>query len=141
MAREPQAPPAPAPITPREMAPLLVLVFLGGALGSITRELLTPMLPELPPWVVVLLVNVSACFLVGWLYGAQDRLHHHLLQFAAVGFCGGFSTFSHFTDQVFNLASEGEMLAMTADVAGSVVLGVAAAYLGDLLGQHTGKAP
>jgi len=127
------------PVPQAETGRLFVLVFIGGALGSITRELITPALPGLPPWTLVMLVNVSACFLVGWLYGAQDRLHHHLLQFAAVGFCGGFSTFSHFTAQVYDLALRGDTLAVTTDVAGSVLLGVAAAWLGDLLGQHTGK--
>jgi CrcB protein len=121
------------------MGRLFALVFLGGALGSISREMLTPALSALPAWVVVLMVNVCACFLVGWLYGAQDRLHHHLLQFAAVGFCGGFSTFSHFTSQVYDLASQGETLALSADVAGSVLLGVAAAWAGDRIGRRGGS--
>ena len=67
---------------------LLILTFIGGTLGSIARELLIPMLSGFPDWIGVMLVNGFACFLLGWLYGARDRLHHHLLQFAAVGFCG-----------------------------------------------------
>lgn len=135
--RDPEAAPS---VSNGQTARLLVLVFIGGTLGSIARELAAPMLSQLPAWVAVLLVNVSACFLVGWLYGAQDRLHHHLLQFAAVGFCGGFSTFSHFADQVYNLAAQGDVMAAVGDVAGSIVLGVAAAYLGDLVGQRGGGA-
>jgi CrcB protein len=131
---------ATASVRKDQIGSLLVLVFIGGALGSATRELMTPMVSMLPSWATVLLINVTACLVVGWLYGVQERLHHHLLQFAAVGFCGGFSTFSHFADQVYSLASHGEMLAMTADVVGSVVLGVGAAYLGDLIGEHTGKS-
>ncbi len=115
---------------------LFVWVFIGGMLGAIARELLLPLLASCcPPWVGTLLVNVTATFLLGWLYGASDRLHHHLVQFAAVGFCGGFSTFSHFTSQVYGQLTTGNWAQACANVLGAVVLGVAAASIGDRLGQ------
>lgn len=114
-------------------------VFVGGALGSIAREVLTPLLTWEPAWAVIMLVNVAAAFLAGWLYGSSDRLHHHLVSFAAVGFCGGFSTFSTFADQVLGLVAAGDLPQASADIAGTLILGIAAAYLGDLLGGKSFK--
>jgi fluoride exporter len=120
----------------RTAARLFFWVFIGGMLGAIARERLLPLLAEgWPPWVGTLLVNVLATFLMGLLYGVSDRLHHHLLQFAAVGFCGGFSTFSHFTSQLDEQLYAGDWSQACLNVLGAVLLGVFAAYVGDRLGQ------
>jgi CrcB protein len=54
-----------------------------------------------------------------------------------MGFSGGFSTFSHFTEQTLMLAQIGELWLAFANVGASIILGLAAA----LLGEHLGDPP
>lgn len=115
---------------------LFFWVFIGGTLGSISREGIGQLwAPPLPwDWLPILAINVVACFLIGWLYARQRWLHPHLMHFAAIGFCGGFSTFSHFTEQTFALLQHGAIGVALANVAASIILGLGAALLGERLG-------
>lgn len=120
-----QAPPA-------QRAPLvLLLVFLGGALGSLARELLAPALPSPVFWLPILVVNVVACFLVGWLFMLRTRLHPYWMHTLVGGFCGGFSTFSHFSYELVLLGDAGQWLQALAYVVAAVALGIGAAMLGE----------
>lgn len=119
------------------MVVILILVFAGGALGSLARELLSPALPTPWDWLPTLLINVAACFAIGWLYSLRDRMHTHLMHLAAVGFCGGFSTFSHFTEEVTLLFNGGAFVEAAVYAVLAVGLGLAAAVAGEGIGQRT----
>ncbi len=110
---------------------VLLLVFFGGAAGSLARELLAPVLPAPWFWVPILLVNVSACFLIGWLYVLRGRLHPYWTHLWVGGFCGGFSTFSHFSLELVTLSDAGRMLEAFVYTVLAVVLGIGAAVLGE----------
>ena len=118
-------------------------VFIGGTLGSISRELIGQWWAPPPPWdgLPILAINVSACLLIGWLYARQQRLHPHLMSFAAIGFCGGFSTFSHFTEQTLTLIQVGDLGLAVANVSASIILGLGAALLGERLGAAGATSP
>ena len=119
------------------MAPILFFwVFLGGTAGSLTRELLAPLLPAPVIWLPILIINVAASFLIGWLYGARDRLHPHAMHLGAVGFCGGMSTFSHFTRETSDMMLAGDLVQAAVSVAAAVMLGLAAAVAGEALGAR-----
>ena len=88
---------------------LALLVFVGGGLGSVLRFLVGR-------WVsnfyenhfplATLLANVTACFLMGCFVGAADQrnwLSPDARVFWTVGFCGGFSTFSAFSNETLVL--------------------------------------
>ncbi|MEO0823577.1 MAG: CrcB family protein [Pseudomonadota bacterium] len=113
--------------------PALLAVFVGGAVGSLARELLAPMVDLGRPWMATLAVNILACLLIGWLYALRDALHRHLIHFGAVGFCGGFSTFSHFVLEIEGLLLGGAWLEAAAAAALAIGLGIAAAVLGERL--------
>ncbi|HAC25881.1 MAG TPA: fluoride efflux transporter CrcB [Cytophagales bacterium] len=88
----------------------LILIFIGGGLGSATRYLLSRWIQNLTvspfPW-GTLTVNIFACFLFGLFIGFADQrgwMATSYRYFWVVGFCGGFSTFSAFS---------GDMLALT----------------------------
>jgi CrcB protein len=120
---------------------VLLLVFSGGALGSLARELLTPILPAPWVWFPTLLVNLAACALIGWLFTQRGRLSSALVHFLVGGFCGGFSTFSHFTLELVRLADAGAAFEASAYVAAALALGIAAAMLGERLGTLRGAGP
>ncbi len=114
-----------------------ILVFVGGAAGSLSREMLEPLLPGIWVWFPILIINVAASFLIGWLYAARDALHPRMMHLGAVGFCGGFSTFSHFTRDTSDLVLGGRLAEASAMVAAAVILGLAAAAAGEALGGRS----
>src|SRR6185369_9984374 len=91
----------------------IILVFLGGALGSVLRFSLSKWVNALHshhfPW-GTLVVNVVACFTLGVIIGLAD--HRQLITppariFWTIGFCGGFSTFSAFSHETLILFQNG----------------------------------
>jgi len=115
-----------------------VWVALGGALGSLARYacsgLAVRWFGSSFPW-GTLLVNVSGSFAIGVLaalVAADGRplLGSDARAFAMVGVLGGFTTFSSFSLETLNLVRSGAIGAAGANVALSVVLCLAGAWLG-----------
>lgn len=87
-------------------------VGLGGALGSIARYLLgfLPLRHFDFPF-ITLGINVLGAFLIGLviaLSGKYSGADPHLILFLQVGFCGGFTTFSTFSNETFILIQNGK---------------------------------
>jgi CrcB protein len=117
-------------------------VALGGALGSISRFWLSGVVArkfgETFPW-GTLLVNVSGSFVIGFLAalaesGGRRFASPGARQFFMYGVCGGYTTFSSFSIQTFHLLRDGDWLKAGANAAASVLLCMAAVWLGYLLG-------
>ena len=93
-----------------------MVVMLGGAIGSGLRFWLASLIgakygESFPTGTLV--VNVAGCLVIGLfvaLTGTQGTLGASLLtrQFVTVGILGGFTTFSSFGLQTFDLAAKGE---------------------------------
>lgn len=111
----------------------LLLIALGGALGSLARALAGLAIPAgRLPWATIT-VNLAGSLLIGWLMGrfppgAVGAARAH--SFAVVGFCGGFTTFSAFSWQTFEQFQKGQALAAAANIFLSVALCLAATWLG-----------
>jgi len=105
-------------------------VFAGGVIGSILREFLAPLFPAPIQWLPILAINTTAAFIIGFVYGIEQRLHHHLKTFYAVGFCGGFSTFSHFSYQTVRLMESGHAVSAMANTVLSVAIALVAVWAG-----------
>lgn len=113
-------------------------VAVGGALGTITRFWLSGVIANAVghtfPW-DTLAINVAGSFLIGF-FGALTGPDGRFLvggtarQFVMIGLCGGFTTFSAFSLQTLNLATEGEWLSAGWNVAASVVLCLFFVWLG-----------
>jgi len=118
-------------------------VAAGGALGSVARYWLAAAIAGLTgpyfPW-GTLLINVLGSFLIGWFgawTGAQGPIDvpPDIRVFVMVGICGGFTTFSSFSLQTFDLLYAGELLRAGCYILGSVALCLAAVWLGATLGR------
>jgi fluoride exporter len=119
-------------------------VALGGAIGSVARLWLTLAMAALTgpryPW-GTLLINVVGSFVIGWfgaLAGPQGRfaaISPDIRLFVTVGICGGFTTFSSFSLQTFELLRTGEAPAAILYAAASVVLCLTAAWAGVMVGR------
>lgn len=107
----------------------LLMVALGGALGSVARyglTLLASALAVRPEW-GTLAANVCGSFLIG-LACPGWRSEYQL--FLTVGLCGGFTTFSTFSSQALRLLQAGQWLGGGLYLLGSVALSLAMVALG-----------
>lgn len=118
------------------LVPLLLVVAVGGALGSLARYAVAEAMPHgrssLP--VATLLVNVVGCLLLGLLVGAR-RFARWLRPFLGTGVLGGFTTFSAFALETDRLLDRAPAVALLY-VALSLLLGLGAASLGLRLGAR-----
>jgi fluoride exporter len=119
----------------------VLFVALGGAIGSAARYLVGGWFAArfgaaFPYGTFV--VNVTGSFIVGlFLAYAQERvsLSPYWRLFFAVGFVGGYTTFSTYEYESVRLFQDGEMLLAAVYLIGSVVTGGVAAIAGIALGS------
>ena len=121
--------------------PTQLAVAAGGALGALARYLLDRSIEArafgLFPW-STFTINLSGCFVVGAVVAALVDRHHtpEWLRLGLVmGVLGGYTTFSTFGQETFDLIEEGRVgVAVTYAVA-SVAIGVTAVFAGSRLGR------
>lgn len=119
----------------------ILLVALGGALGSVLRYLVSRYANLNWVWldlpIGTQIVNIVGCFLIGLLsvfFIAPEKENFRLL--LIVGFLGGFTTFSSFGIETFQLLQNGKTFAAFLNVAISLVLGLGAVALGYFLSKR-----
>lgn len=107
----------------------ILLVFLGGGLGSVLRfycgTLFMRYAPAMPYSGATLFVNFAGSLLLGLvltLFVKQDDPYRLLL---AVGFCGGFTTFSTFSGESVQYLQNGNVLSFVLYSGLSLLLGLA----------------
>lgn len=82
------------------------------------------------------LVNVIGCFIIGLLFGLLERAHVMTAGENALlitGFCGGFTTFSSFADDMWVLGNKGDWSTFVLYLAASVICGVLLVWAGRAL--------
>ncbi|MEO7319484.1 MAG: fluoride efflux transporter CrcB [Chthoniobacteraceae bacterium] len=111
-----------------------LLVALGSAFGGVLRFWLSAMMGERLGAVHLgtVFVNVSGSFLIGFLAALGSMPFTR--QLFMIGVLGGYTTFSSFSLQTLELAHEGRWSAAGANVLLSVVLSLAAVWLGHWCG-------
>lgn len=114
----------------------ILLVGLGGGIGSMLRYLSQRMADKVYPihfpW-GTFAVNIIGCFLIGIFWGISFKSfesNENWKVFLMTGLCGGFTTFSAFTLEGIGLLKEQKMALFFLYIAGSVLVGLAATYLG-----------
>lgn len=90
-----------------------ILVGIGGALGSILRyglnQWLAPKQLTFP--LATLLANALSCFILGLTlnFFAKNYIDEKQKLLLITGICGGFSTFSTFTNETYQLFNAGQI--------------------------------
>lgn len=116
----------------------LLLVGFGGFIGSIARFGVSKLnlywhFLSIP--MGTLTVNVLGSLVIGFIVGISQKseiLSSDWRLFLMVGVCGGFTTFSSFTNENLMLLQNGQFLSSLIYTAGSILLGFTAVYLGYL---------
>jgi fluoride exporter len=120
----------------------LLYIFLGGGIGSVVRFAIGKWISSLHSQQFpfgTLVANITACVILGFVIGLAD--HKQIISpaarlFWAVGFCGGFSTFSTFSAETITLLQNGFHFNSVLYVMGSLVFCVSATYAGLYLGEQ-----
>ncbi|MBQ7704656.1 MAG: fluoride efflux transporter CrcB [Selenomonadaceae bacterium] len=111
-----------------------LLVFVGGGLGAMARYFVTTNLAgKLGNFPLgTLTANILGSFLMGLVIGiiaGRSSLENARL-LLAVGFLGGFTTFSSFSAETLTLIQNGQIFLAAANILISVAAGLAACFAG-----------
>lgn len=111
-----------------------LLVFIGGGIGSVCRFGISQLLQRYSfdfLW-ATLLANALSCFIFGFAAEAllKGNLSPQYRFLILTGFCGGFSTFSTFTNETWLLLYNGSLLYGFANILLSLFVCLICLYLG-----------
>ena len=120
----------------------LLIVFIGGGLGTIMRFLIGKLIPYSGkgfPW-NTFCANLLGCLLIGLLTGYflrnSSENQSSLILFATIGFCGGFTTFSSFANENLSFIRSGDYAILLSYSLLSISTGILMVYLGILIDKH-----
>ena len=114
-----------------------ILVFFGGGIGSLLRYGISNLFPYTTgfPW-ATFISNILACLLVGFIINWIDRTFsstfdvNNLKWLMLTGICGGFSTFSTFSNESLQLIKQQQWALAITYILTSVILGILSLTVG-----------
>jgi CrcB protein len=121
-------------------------VMVGSALGGLLRfaigKLAIPLDTGIGFPIGTVFINVIGSFVIGYfgtltLHNGRYPVSENIRIFVMIGICGGFTTFSSFSLQTFDLARSGAWARALANIVLSVLLCVAAVAAGHRMAQHS----
>lgn len=114
----------------------IAYVLAGGGLGALSRYgvslLAISLFGSKFPW-GTLIVNLTGCFLIGFMYAMGDRtnfLSHSFRLFFMTGFLGALTTFSTYALETVNAAQAGGQLVAVANFCLNNIIGGTLIVLG-----------
>jgi CrcB protein len=117
----------------------LIYIALGGGLGSVLRYLTSVVMNKYVqatfPY-ATFVTNILGCLLIGIFFGyfeKQNALSQDLKFFLITGLCGGYTTFSTFSNENVQLLQTNQMLTAFLYIGLSVFVGLLATWFGLVL--------
>ena len=115
-----------------------LIIALFGAFGTIARFSVIQITPKIFQTILpfgTLTVNLLGCFLIGLVSGVLDTkfisIDENFKNYITIGFLGGFTTFSGFSQDFFNLINSANYLLAFIYIFISVFFSLLTFYLGD----------
>jgi CrcB protein len=113
----------------------LLLVFVGGGFGSVLRYIIGKHLnsPETGIPFGTFAANIIGSLIIGIILGLalkQNAISNNTVLFVAVGFCGGFTTFSTFAYENHVFLKAGDFTSFALYTIGSFIVGFLAVFFG-----------
>ena len=114
----------------------IMLIGMGGFVGSVARFYISKLNLSIDFFSIpvgTLTVNTLGSLIIGFLAGIADKspiLTVELRLLLMVGLCGGFTTFSSFSNENLTLMHNGQYLQVFLYIGLSILLGFAAVYAG-----------
>ncbi|MGM9802542.1 MAG: fluoride efflux transporter CrcB [Muribaculaceae bacterium] len=114
----------------------------GGFIGSSCRYLMGRLTAHLTMThfpIATLAVNVLGCLIIGILFGIAERANivsQNMSLLLITGFCGGFTTFSTFSNEMFLMIQSRQWMHCTLYFSLSVICGLAMVWLGRIIVQQ-----
>lgn len=119
----------------------IVSVGAGSFLGGVGRYLLSKYVKNVAsvsfPW-GTFAVNILGCLIIGIVYGLLVRncqISEPLKLFITVGFCGGFTTFSTFANENYQLMEGAMTLTSAVYIVATLICGIGAVALGNMIAK------
>lgn len=110
-------------------------IFLGGGLGSLARfstGKLTQQLFNTSFPLGTFISNIIACAILALivvLFAHKQNEYDWIQPLLIIGFCGGYSTFSSFSNETYELLTNGQVLLGILNVLISVLVGIGLIFL------------
>lgn len=110
------------------------MVFIGGGLGSICRYGITRWTNTFEGAfpLATFMTNALSCIMLGLLVGyfLKNDMEQNIRLLLVTGFCGGFSTFSTFSYETFDLFQNGDYTNAFANVLLSLIVCLFCIFMG-----------
>lgn len=110
----------------------ILLVFIGGGIGSICRHLISVSFKSLDALafpIATFIANLIGCFIIGLLVG-KVNLDKKMNLLLVTGFCGGFTTFSTFSKESLFLFEEHHLVLAFTYIISSIIIGTILVWAG-----------
>lgn len=119
----------------------ILYIALGGGIGSVLRYLISVVLKGNSFPYATFVTNILGCLLIGLFFGyfeKNDLLSKDLKLFLITGLCGGFTTFSAFSNENIQLMQNNQLATAFLYTALSLIVGFGMTFLGIIVMKNIG---
>ncbi|MDD5136619.1 MAG: fluoride efflux transporter CrcB [Candidatus Omnitrophica bacterium] len=118
-----------------------LLILAGGAIGTLFRYIVSGLDYKVSNGIFpisTLVVNLAGSLVIGLLWGLFEHvnIHSNMRMFIFIGILGGFTTFSSFSLENFNLFRDGEVKIALTNIFLTNFFGIAMVFIGFAISRY-----
>lgn len=108
----------------------LLFIALAGALGTVCRYLISKQITYLQFPIATLCINSLGSLILGFLFVKYASSNPQLYVTLGIGFCGGFTTYSTFSLDLYKMLITAQYVNFTVYFLGTILLSLFVTFLG-----------